>query len=980
MRKRVAVMSKKMIFALVAVLSLVMSGCLGGGGNDGGSGFVTTGLVGSESPVQVHEIAKMMENSGIVLNGDEDKYYEQLEKAINEKIGVPADGPNRALSASVSVLSKLTLNMVSYEIQLSPVEKTTFDLGEKVKVTASYTGTGSAPNNVSQSPNLKWAIYNGTGSLSGKVFTPAAAAGTTVFIVYYMENKVTRYALFRLKIIALSQLLLSKVSDHIVGSSVEVSTYDLSKIAVTAKYSNGASNDVTGNKDMKWTLASGRGTILGNIYSAPQFAESATFKATYTEAGVARSVSFRLIVTKPVLPTFTISLSKGVDMIQAGSAYDLSQIVVKADYSIGTSAEVTASPNLTWVKSAGRGVLTGRSYASASVAETAVFTATYKEYGAAKTAQFRLSVTGSAPPVTAASLTVNLGDGITIEMMRIPAGRFQMGSASFAPVHTVNITNDFYLGKYEVTQEQWAKVMGASPSYDKKGPGYPAEHISWNECQEFVNALNSKGLGNFRMPTEAEWEYACKAGSATPYYWGTSINGDYCWYSGNSKNSANIVGQKLPNNFGLYDMSGNVAEWCSDYFSSSYYKTSPANDPSGPASGDLRVLRSSGTGNMGSAAECVSAYRSGFNHSGKPSHSGFRLAMGTVAVQKKVEAPVFDPAAGTYAKAVAITIKSATEGAVIKYTLDGTVPSAVNGTVYNAPFNLSKTAAIKAIAMRFGMTDSEISVVEYKINLTGASTIKIDLGDGVMLEMVRIKAGSFMMGHTSYVQGNEKPQHPVCITKDYYIGKYEMTNQQWLKVMGSFPNIPGSNYWENNDYYKSIRTDNYPVDDISWNDCQSYIRTLKSKNIGNFRLPTEAEWEYACRAGTTSLYYWGDFMDPRYCWYDELWMMPFRPLPTTHPVGTKIPNAWGLYDMTGNVWEWCSDYFDHNYYMVSPVNDPCGPSSALPGTNYRTLRGGCAGQSTYSNNSVSRRGFPQDAEAYMRGFRLVMNAEDAPAR
>ncbi len=385
-------MNKKMILVLVAVLSLIMSGCLGGGGNDGGSGSVTTGLVGSESPVQVHEIAKMMENSGIVLNGDEEKYYEQLEKVINEKIGVPADGPNRAIAASTPVLSKLTLNMVSYEIQLSPVEKTTFNIGEKVTVTASYTGTGSVPNDVSQSPNLKWAIYNGAGSLSGKVFTPVAAAGTTVFIVYYMENKVTRYALFRLKIIALSQLLLSKVSDHIVGSSVEVSTYDLSKIAVTAKYSNGALNDVTGNNDLKWTLASGRGTMQGNIYTAPQLAETATFKAAYTEAGVARSASFRLVVTKPVFPAFTINLSKSIDAIQTGSVYDLSQIIVKADYSTGTSAEVTSSPNLTWVKSAGRGILTGRSYASASVAETAVFTAIYKEYGATKTAQFKLSV------------------------------------------------------------------------------------------------------------------------------------------------------------------------------------------------------------------------------------------------------------------------------------------------------------------------------------------------------------------------------------------------------------------------------------------------------------------------------------------------------------------------------------------------------------------------------------------------------------
>lgn len=292
-------MKKIVALAIILMTAFFLHGC---GGDGGGAASVATGSMIAENPISaaaVSDIAKMMENSGIVMDGDEDKFYERLESAINEKLGAQAGAPPRG--AGIPVLSKVTPGMAAYEIQLAPAEKTTFDLGV-IRVSATYAGAGTPVNDVTESPELKWSIYSGNGSLSNKIFTPAAAAGTTVFIVRYTENGLTRYALFRLKIIALSQITLSPASDRAPGSSVEASIFDLSKIAVIAVYSNGARKVVTNGAEINWSLIYGGGRLDGNAYTAPQAAETASFKATYAEAGGVRSATFRLIVTKPVLP------------------------------------------------------------------------------------------------------------------------------------------------------------------------------------------------------------------------------------------------------------------------------------------------------------------------------------------------------------------------------------------------------------------------------------------------------------------------------------------------------------------------------------------------------------------------------------------------------------------------------------------------------------------------------------------------------
>jgi formylglycine-generating enzyme required for sulfatase activity len=194
-------------------------------------------------------------------------------------------------------------------------------------------------------------------------------------------------------------------------------------------------------------------------------------------------------------------------------------------------------------------------------------------------------------------LAVDLGKGIHLEMLLIPAGEFMMGTPGYIGIekHRVRITRPFYLGKYLVTQEQWEAVMGNNPSHFK-GPNNPVESISWNDCQQFLDKLNAKthpGGGKFRLPTEAQWEYACRAGSTTKYCFGDdeSRSGKYAWYRENSGSRAHPVGEKKPNAWGLYDMHGNVWQWCADWFDNGYYAKSPVNDPTGPTGGSFRVIR-----------------------------------------------------------------------------------------------------------------------------------------------------------------------------------------------------------------------------------------------------------------------------------------------------------------------------------------------------------------------------------------------------
>ncbi|HOC59122.1 MAG TPA: formylglycine-generating enzyme family protein [Smithellaceae bacterium] len=222
-----------------------------------------------------------------------------------------------------------------------------------------------------------------------------------------------------------------------------------------------------------------------------------------------------------------------------------------------------------------------------------------------------------------------------IQMVFVQGGCFQMGrypvlggSSDEKPVHEVCV-GDFYIGKYEVTQGQWKAVMGNNPSYFKDcGDNCPVEKVSWNAVQDFIRKLKSQSGKDYRLPTEAEWEYAATSGGKSEKWAGTSNEssfGDYAWYNGNSGSKTHPIGQKMPNGLGLYDMSGNVWEWCSDWYKSDYYKSSPRDNPQGPSSGTSRVNRGGGWSFIADYARA--SYRCRSLSILRGSDLGFRLAV-----------------------------------------------------------------------------------------------------------------------------------------------------------------------------------------------------------------------------------------------------------------------------------------------------------------------------------------------------------------
>lgn len=213
----------------------------------------------------------------------------------------------------------------------------------------------------------------------------------------------------------------------------------------------------------------------------------------------------------------------------------------------------------------------------------------------AKPAPRRNSTHHSSSTSSTVSLSAELNKLIN-NMVYVSSGTFTMGGTSEQgsdayddekPTHNVTLSS-YYICKYEVTQALWRAVMGSNPS-NFKGDNLPVECVSWNDCQTFINRLNSYTGRNFRLPTEAEWEFAARGGNYSRHYKysGSNYIGDVAWYDDNSGNRTHPVGTKQANELGLYDMSGNVYEWCSDWYGS--YSSYSQNDPTGPNSGSTRV-------------------------------------------------------------------------------------------------------------------------------------------------------------------------------------------------------------------------------------------------------------------------------------------------------------------------------------------------------------------------------------------------------
>ena len=222
--------------------------------------------------------------------------------------------------------------------------------------------------------------------------------------------------------------------------------------------------------------------------------------------------------------------------------------------------------------------------------------------------------------------------------------------------------------------------------------------------------------------------------------------------------------------------------------------------------------------------------------------------------------------------------------------------------------------------------------------------------NSIGMKLIYIPPGDFMMGSKDG-DSDEKPIHKVYISRGFYLSTTEVTQAQYKAVMG-----------ENPSYFKG---DNNPVEQVNWYDANDFCKILSQKEGKTYTLPTEAEWEYSCRAGTSTRYSFGDSESSLddYAWYTS------NSYDKTHPVGLKKPNAFGLYDMHGNVWEWCRDGYDPGYYNRGTIMDP----EVWPNNESRVLRGGCWANDASACRSMLRFWDDSDAKFIDYGFRVVMS-------
>lgn len=271
---------------------------------------------------------------------------------------------------------------------------------------------------------------------------------------------------------------------------------------------------------------------------------------------------------------------------------------------------------------------------------------------------------------------------------------------------------------------------------------------------------------------------------------------------------------------------------------------------------------------------------------------------------------------------------------------------------------------------------------EGKEQLVSGRIVTIDLGKGIEIEFVCIPSGKFVMGippsepeNPADLDISGRHQHWVEITKEFYLGRYQVTQEQYEVVMGKNPSFfkERRNYWTRTFLMKN------PVETINWDDAMEFCYRLSEKTGKEFRLPTEAEWEYACRAGTNTAYAWSDKFELNKCnaengpVYDRnarVFRKRKLPRESTVPVGSFSPNAFGIYDMHGNVWEWCSDWADRSYYEYSPRRDPKGPEGKYTA---RILRGGSWAQNCGTCRSAFRYWRYPSVKHREFGFRCVLN-------
>ena len=564
---------------------------------------------------------------------------------------------------------------------------------------------------------------------------------------------------------------------------------------------------------------------------------------------------------------------------------------------------------------------------------------------------------GSVQTFTTTNLTLTFAN-LDSNMVLVPAGSFTMGATNeqlanngdgysvfWSPATQQVTLSSYKICRFEVTQQLWQDVMGSNPSNFTGNLQRPVWQVSWDSCQIFIDSLNKKTGKNYRLPTEAEWEYAARGGVNSTYsyiYSGGNTLNDVAWNSNNSNSQTQTVGNKQANALGLYDMSGNVWEWCSDWYGN--YSNSAVTNPQGPSSGTYRVYRGGSWYYDGKYYRV--SYRDG-NYPNMPYNGGLRLAI-----------------TNQYTLTTTISHGSITptqkmnEGSQLKITYTADSGYKISAVYVNnikqigdSVIDFTNSKGYILVTADSNKTITVITAIRYPVVSAGLNLANLDSN------MVPIPAGSFTIGCTNeqgVCNANEMPTHQVTLS-NYKICRFEVTQQLWQDVMGSNPS-----YFNGVTFGTNLQR---PVEQVSWNDCQKFIDSLNKKTGKNYRLPTEAEWEYAARGGANSTYSYiysgGNTLN------DVAWNIN-NSSSQTQTVGTKQANALGLYDMTGNVWEWCNDWYGN--YSNSAVTNPQGAVSA----SYRVFRGG-SWNSNGDNNRVSyRNGDIPSSSGYNIGLRLVI--------
>ncbi|MBR0202555.1 MAG: SUMF1/EgtB/PvdO family nonheme iron enzyme [Bacteroidaceae bacterium] len=526
------------------------------------------------------------------------------------------------------------------------------------------------------------------------------------------------------------------------------------------------------------------------------------------------------------------------------------------------------------------------------------------------------------------------GKTVTFKMIKVEPDTFQMGSAGdndrVTPVHSVTLTKEYYICETEVTQALWYAVMGQSPisgasqwssSYGLSDDR-PAYFINYEDCQSFLSALNNKlssqleSEERFRFPTEAEWEFAAKGGNMSEgyIYSGSNTLSDVAILKASSSALASSysapVKNMAPNEIGLYDMSGNVYEWCYDWYSQ--YINDALIDPQGPMSGTDRVRR--GGYYKGKESECCVAERGYYSPSNRSAYNGLRLCLGEEIAPISVY-----PSSLSLASDASSRMLSISANGDITYDSSASwltiTPSSDNiaNLIVSATANTSTSDRSATITLSVGSFSKTVIVTQGHPLENRTFTVSGN-GKTVTFTMKPVEGGIFMMGQEGPfdISTTDYSSSKLTSVKNYYMGETEVTQALWYAVMGKSPTLDGGRWDSTNGL-----DDNKPAYYIGFNDCVSFISALNSKlatqlNSGEyFRLPSESEWEFAAKGGNRSngyLYSGGNSIEDVACYAANSFALGASDANYgTHIVKTKAANELGLYDMSGNVWEWCSN-------------------------------------------------------------------------